>query len=110
MSQVQPLAQILNLLKIPISVLVGGCAVFSPFFFASDSFLGSLGVLQYREKGKLYFIILVGTIAIWIISTIVTIFASVGFGYLASSSRKKSLNFLTGEEKQILRRYIEGET
>jgi hypothetical protein len=100
------LAKFLEFLKVPTRYLFSAFVVSAVFLFAPESFLKALGVSQYREKGKFYCGLLFLILAVILIATGIEKL----HGYLLLRSRQKRLRFLTAEEVQILRAYIEGET
>jgi hypothetical protein len=106
----EALAKFFELLKIPIEYRIGGFIVSAAIVFAPDTLLTSLGVLQYREKGKPYFWLLFVLVSVSLIAAVVGVVKFKAQDYLLLRSRKKRLTLLTANEKNILRRYIEGET
>ena len=101
---------LINLMKIPVRYFVGIATVTGFILLAPNSMIERFGLLQYREKGKLYF-----AIAFFILSAI--IIAS-GFdhaerlyrGFFADRAREKRLHSLTDEEIKILSGYITEKT
>jgi hypothetical protein len=104
------LQKFFELLKAPIRVIIGAFVVDSILIFAPASFLQSLGVLQYREKGKPYFGWLLALLSAWIVAAIAGAIEDKIRSYFFLRIMKKRLTLLTTEEKNILRNYIEGKT
>lgn len=104
------LAKFFELLKVPIKYVIGAFVVVGTLLFAPESFLKALGIWQYREKGKFYFGLLFLILAVLLIGAVADASIEKFHGYRFSRARKKRLKFLTAEEVQILRQYIEGET
>ena len=106
-SIVKPL---LELLKQSLSYTIGFGIVAAIVLFSPDSVVDKLGLLKYRDEGKPYLgALLLVCIAIAIASSI-----KAGVGKYNKCrfflARKKRLHRLTIEEKQILGRYIKGQT
>lgn len=104
------LAKFLEFLKVPIRYIIGAFVVSAVFVFTPDSFLTSLGVLKYRQEGKLYFGLLFLALFALIVAAIAGFAIEKTHNYFFLRTRKKRLALLTVEEKQILGSYIEGET
>jgi Super-infection exclusion protein B len=106
----EALAKFFELLKAPIRLIIGAFVVDAILVFGPNSFLKRLGVLQYREEGKPYFGWLLALLTAWIVAAIAGAIEDKLKEYLFLRDRKKRLALLTAEEKNVLRRYIEGKT
>lgn len=106
----EALANLFELLKVPIEYRIGAFIVSAAIVLLPDRFLTAIGVLQYREKGKPYFWLLFILVTISVIAAIVGVIKFKIQGYLFKRSGQKRLLFLTTDEKNVLRRYIEGKT
>lgn len=99
-----------EILKQPLRYSIGLGIVAAIVLFSPDSFVDKLGLLKYRDEGKLYLgAVLLVCIAIAIANGIGAAVEKYGdFRFLASG--KKRLHRLTIEEKQILGAYIARQT
>ena len=104
------LTKFFDLLKIPRPYIVALFVVDAVFLLVPKPFLESIGIIQYREKGKSYFPLLLLIVSVLTVAAIVEAVTGKFDRYRFFRARQKRLNFLTPEEKQILRSYIEGET
>jgi hypothetical protein len=104
------LAKFFELLKVRIQIIIGAFAVDAFLVFGPDSFLKKIGVLTYREKGKPYFGWLLALLSVWIVAAIAGFIQEKLQSYFFLRTMKKRLSVLTTQEKNVLRRYIEGET
>lgn len=93
-------------LEIVLVGFIGISCVLSGLIFFPDSIVNSLGLLEYREKVKVYLGI---SLLICFIAIITFLFIYMaGISYL--KKRQKRLHCLTKQEKEILKRYIFNET
>jgi hypothetical protein len=106
----EALSKLFELLKIPIEHRIGAFVVSAAIVLLPDKWLTAAGVLQYREKGKPYFWLLFILVTISLIAAIVGVIKFKIQGYCFKRSSQKRLLLLTTDEKNVLRRYIEGET
>lgn len=101
---------LLDFLKQPLKYSIGLGIVAAIALFSPDSVISQMGLLKYRDEGKLY---LGGLLLLCIAVAIANAIGLVADKYNHHRfllAGKKRLHRLTIEEKQILGRYIKGQT
>jgi hypothetical protein len=101
---------LLEILKQPLKYAIGVGVVAAIALFSPDSVIDRMGLLKYRDEGKPYLGIAL------LLCFAIAIANAIGFAtgeyrhYSLLRAGKKRLHRLTTQEKQVLRRYIEGQT
>ncbi len=110
----ETIQKLLELLKIKVSTYIGISVSLSILLFAPDEIIGKLGLLVWRDEGKLYFgVTILICIAIILSNAISFMNGAIcawykNFTFLRAG--KKRLHVLTAEEMQILSGYIESKS
>jgi hypothetical protein len=93
-------------LEIVLVGFIGISFVLSGLIFFPESIVNSLGLLEYREKTKIY----LGISLLFCFIAIITFLFIYMAGVFYLKKRQKRLHCLTKHEKEILKRYIFNET
>jgi hypothetical protein len=101
-----PMSKFFQLMKVPLSAIFAACVAAAIILYSPDRFLANLGLLEYRDKYRVYFGLGVLLLIASVISTILKLLKHLLIDWILSSSRKERLRNLTMEEIQILGPYI----
>jgi len=100
------ISEFLKLMKVPVRVIIGACVVNGFVLYCPDSLLNGLGLLNYREKHRSTFgmllLILVAVIISYIVGVVVETVQNRGL----LRALQKRLHNLTMAEMQILGPYF----
>jgi hypothetical protein len=104
------IAKVLDIMKVPIRLIFGLCVAAAVFLYSPDFFVAKLGLLEYRDKYRAYFGVLVLILVAMVIANVVTWPLDMWNNYALLRVRQKNLRILTAEEKQILDGFISNKT